>query len=553
MVLSTKWRPAPAADKEDRSVQAQAEMEPPDASGRDRLRQLPWHRILGSTGLILAVLFFILSLTAYLADQAVHRHAVLTWYDLNVYNDAGLITRQLPSILYTWELKVGVQFTYTPFAALVFAGGSFFPLVTLRWLMTISSLVAIPLTAWLTLGAMGRRGAGRLAAAAAVSALALWIQPVVKALFLGQIEPLLMLLVVWDLTRSDSRRWKGIGIGIAAGIKLVPLLFIPYLLLAGKVKQAAMATGAFVATVVVGFISLPGPSASYWLTGYFVRPGRTGSVHSLVNQSLLGTLARLYGTVAPAQPVWLPIALAVSAVGIVAGAMLARTGRPVHGWTLVGVTSVLVSPISWDHHWVWIVPVLALMAGLAFTARPIVKACLVLGIVLITGIMASWPWKYSGPRAFVPRRGLLGWFVKPPEVTQVTVVHGWQLLTWNLWVVIGIVVYLALVAAAIVTWRKRPRRRLAVVTQDKSPIDALLARADAVLRGGTLVGSGQPDKSSGSEHANARWSVGGNGEVSAARQGAAAANGEAGRDSKTGDNADTGTSRPTATAPRPAR
>jgi hypothetical protein len=127
------------------------------------------------------------------------------------------------------------------------------------------------------------------------------------------------------------------------------------------------------------------------------------------------------------------------------------------------------------------------------------------------------------------------------------------LLTWNLWVVIGIVVYLALVAAAIVTWPKRPRRQLAVVTQDKSPIDALLARADAVLRGGTLVGSGQPDKSSGSEHANARWSVGGNGEVSVARQGAAAANGEAGRDSKTGDNADTGTSRPTATAPRPAR
>jgi hypothetical protein len=321
------------------------------------------------------------------------------------------------------------------------------------------------------------------------------------------------------------------------------------------VKQAAMATGAFVATVVAGFISLPGPSASYWLTGYFVRPGRTGSVHSLVNQSLLGSLARLYGTVAPAQPVWLPIALAVSAVGIVGGAMLARTGRPVHGWTLVGVTSVLVSPISWDHHWVWVVPVLALMAGLAFTARPIVKACYVLGIVIIAAIMGSWPWKYSGPRAFVPRRGLLGWFVKPPEVTQVTVVHGWQLLTWNLWVVIGMVVYLALVAAAIVTWLKRPRRQITVVTQDKSPIDALLARADAVLRGGSLVGSGVPgqqDKSSESGGANATWSVGSNGEVTGAGQGVAGDNDEAGPDSNTGDNTDTA-SRPAAKAPRPAR
>ena len=504
-------------------MQAQAEMEPTDAAGR--VRQPAWHRLLGSTGLILAALFFLLSLTAYLADQAVHRHAVLTWYDLNVYNDAGLITRQLPSILYTWELKVGVQFTYTPFAALVFAAGSLLPLVTLRWLMTVASLAAIPLTAWLTLGGMGRRGAGRAAAALAVSALALWIQPVVKALYLGQIEPLLMLLVVWDLTRKDSRRWKGIGIGIAAGIKLVPLLFIPYLLLAGKVRQAAIATGAFIATVVVGFISLPGPSASYWLTGYFVRPGRTGSVHSLVNQSLLGSLARLYGTVAPAQPVWLPVALIVAAGGVVAGAMLARTGRPVQGWTLVGITSVLVSPISWDHHWVWVVPVLALMAGLIFKARPVVKVCYVVGIVLIAGIMGSWPWKYSGPLAYVPRRGLLGWFVKPPEVTQITVVHGWQLLTWNLWVVIGLVVYLALVAAAVVTWRKRPRRKVPLVTVEKSPIDALLARADAVLRG----------------------------EISGAGQAAAAANGEVSGPRPTTAEADAGASRPTATGPRPAR
>jgi alpha-1,2-mannosyltransferase len=487
-------------------VQAQAEKGPMTAAGRDRPRQPPWHRILGSAGLILAALFFLLALTAFLVDQAVHRHAVLTWYDLNVYNDAGLITRQLPSILYTWELKVGVQFTYTPFAALTFAGGSLFPIVVLRWIMTIASLAAIPLTAWLTLGGMGKRGTGRAAAALAVSALALWIQPVVKAMFLGQIEPLLMLLVVWDLTRKDSRQWKGIGIGIAAGIKLVPLLFIPYLLLAGKVRQAAIATGAFVATVVIGFIALPGPSASYWLTGYFMRPGRTGSVHSLVNQSLLGALARLYGTVAPAQPAWVPIALVVAGGGLVAGAMLSRTGRPVEGWTLVGITSVLVSPISWDHHWVWVVPVLGVLAGLAFNARPVIKAAWILAVVLISGIMGAWPWRYSGPKAFVPRRGLLGWFVKPPEVTQIMVVHGWQLLTWNLWVVIGLVIYLAFVAEAIIAWRKRPRRQISIVTP-QSTIDALLARADAVLRGsGTLVGSGQPgksDKSTGSTEASA--------------------------------------------------
>ena len=439
-------------------MQAQAERVKADGHGRSVPRQVPWHRLISAAWKVLAVALLALSLAAYLADQAIHRHALLTWYDLNVYNDAGLITRQLPSILYLWELKVGVQFTYTPFAALIFAGGSFLPITALRWLMTGTGIAAIPLTAWLTLGGLGRRGTSRLAVAAAVSAVALWTEPVVKALYLGQIEPLLMLLVVWDLTRPDSRRLKGMGIGIAAGIKLVPLIFIPYLLLARKFRQAALAAGTFYATAVIGFLMLPGPSASYWLTGYFFRPGRTGSVHSLVNQSLLGVLARLYGSVGPAQGAWVPLALAVAIGGLVGGAMLSRTGRPVQGWVLVGVTSVLVSPISWDHHWVWIVPFLALLAGLAMKARPLARICYVMTIVVVAGIIGSWPWRYSGPRAYVPRRGILGWFVKPPEVTQIKVVHGWQLLSWNLWVAVGSVVYLALVVTAIVAWRKRPRQ-----------------------------------------------------------------------------------------------
>jgi alpha-1,2-mannosyltransferase len=406
---------------------------------------------------VLAALLFLLSLTAYLVDQAVHKHVVLSWYDLNVYNDAGLITRQLPAILYTWELKVGIQFTYTPFAALIFAGGSMLKFSTLRWIMTSTSLAAIPLTAWLTLGGMGKRGAGRLAATLAVSALALWIEPVTKAMFLGQIEPLLMLLVVWDVTRSDERRWKGVGIGLAAGIKLVPLIFIPYLLLSGKVRQAGVATASFAATVLVGFLALPGPSGSYWLTGYFMRPGRTGSVHSLVNQSLLGFIARLYGTVGPAQGVWLPLALAVAIVGVVGGAMLSRSGRPVPGWILVGITSVLVSPISWDHHWVWIVPVMAMLAGLTMSARPLAKTGYVVAILALAGVLGAWPWRYSGPHAWVPARGLLGWFIKPPQITLVHAVHGWQLLTWNLWIAVGSVIYLTLATRAVVVWRQRRR------------------------------------------------------------------------------------------------
>ncbi|HVB43478.1 MAG TPA: glycosyltransferase 87 family protein [Streptosporangiaceae bacterium] len=430
--------------------------------------------------LIGAVLVFCAALAAYLTDVAAHRGGLLAWFDLNVYNDAGLITRQLPSYLYIWELSRTIKFTYTPFAAVVFAGGSFLPWAVLRWVMTIASLVSVPVTAWLTLGALGRRGASRAAAALAVGAVALWTEPVVKSLFLGQIEPLLLLLVVWDLTRDDRRRWKGVGIGIAAGIKLVPLLFIPYLLLAGRFRQAAVATATFAATFAIGFVVLPGPSASYWLTGYFIRPGRTGGVDSLVNQSLLGMIARQVGGGVYAEPFWLPVAVVVALGGVAAGAALNRAGKAVPGWVLVGITSVLVSPISWDHHWVWIVPMLAMLAGLAMTAFGRDRWAYLTAALVTAVVFGSWTAKYSGPDAFVPSRGLIGWFVQP-RGTEATNLHGWQLLSWNLFVVGGLVSYAVLVAGAWRAWRSQ-RGRPTAAPGLSSPVEALLARADAVLK-----------------------------------------------------------------------
>jgi len=448
--------------------------------------QVPWDRLLRLGALVLAALFFLTSLTAWLADQAIHYGQLLTWYDLNVYNDAGLITRQLPSILYTWQYATSVKFTYTPFAAIIFASQSFIPLTTLRWVMTGLSLLAIPLAAWLTLGAMGRRGIGRAGVALAIGGLALWTEPVLKSLQLGQIEPLLMLLIVWDLTRPATTRWQGVGVGIAAGIKLVPLIFIPYLLLSGKRRQAAVATVTFLGTVIVGFILLPRQSAFYWLTGYFTRPGRTGGVDSLVNQSLLAVVARLSGGASHAQAIWLPIALAVAVAGLLAGAALSRAGRPVHGMVLVGITSVLVSPISWDHHWVWIVPLLALLAGVALQRRGWARWCSFTLLIGTAAVYGAWPWWYTGDQAFVPERGLLAWAVPPPLIYQVTTLHGWQLLFWNLFVVAGTVAYLALVVFAFLAWRRRRRPASSPTAGSPSApgaIDALLARADEVLRG----------------------------------------------------------------------
>ena len=440
--------------------------------------------------LLLAAAFFLLALGAYFLDVRVHtRHHMLTWFDLGVYNDAGGLVRHTPGQLYTWRLAPSVKFTYTPFAGVLFAGTSMLAWPVLRWSMTILSLVAVPLTGWLTFGAMGWQGSRRAAASLAVGAAGLWTEPVQRALHLGQIEPALMLLVVWDLCQPDSRWWKGAGIGLAAGIKLVPLIFIPYLLLAGKWRQAAVAAAAFGVSAGIGFAALPKVSADYWLTGYFLRPGNTGSVGGPVNQSLLGFLTRIIGTLTAAHPVWLVVAVITGVLGLSAAALLHRSGWPVQGWVLCALTGVLVSPISWDHHWVWILPVLAVGVDWAYRARRDLRWTVLALTAAVWGLFGGWPGRFTGPWAFIPE-GLLGFFVnaypKPPPgrpaglpplhasaaalyrqvisspLQHVSLPHVWdlrgiQLLSWNLFVLAGMAIYAALTAAAVIAWRARRR------------------------------------------------------------------------------------------------
>src|ERR1041384_6233703 len=118
--------------------------------------------------------------------------------------------------------------------------------------MAGASLAALGLSVWLTLGALGWTGRRRLAGSLTVTAVALWTEPVQRTLPLGQVELLLMALVIGDLCLAGRRWWQGAGIGLAAGVKLVPLIFIPYLLLTRRFRQAAVATGTVVAPAGAG-------------------------------------------------------------------------------------------------------------------------------------------------------------------------------------------------------------------------------------------------------------------------------------------------------------
>jgi len=435
--------------------------------------------------LTVAALVCAISLAAYLADLQ-RPGQMLTWYDLNVYNHAGLITRSLPRQLYTWQLTAGIKFTYTPFASLVFAVGSLLPWVVLRWLMTAVSLAALAGTVWFTLGALGWQGRRRVTGMLALAAGALWLEPVQRALHLGQIELVLMVLIVWDLCQPDGRRWKGAGVGLAAGIKLVPLIFIPYLVLAGRLRQAAVAAVAFAATVLVGFAVLPQESVKWWLTGYFLHAGNVGDVGSLLNQSVYALIVRAAAGVKPATPVWLVLAVVIAAVGLTAAALLHRRGQPVAGWLTCALTGVLVSPISWDHHWVWAVPALVVLTDAALRRQGARRWVCWLLAAAVVAVYGDWPGRWTGPSALLPQ-GLLGFFGGSHSDHEKYHLHGLQVVSWNLYVLGG----LGLLALAVTAAARRGGHRELTQTRVTSAMSVTSATSvTPATRVGALSGRG---------------------------------------------------------------
>jgi Glycosyltransferase family 87 len=152
--------------------------------------------------------------------------------------------------------------------AVIFAGLSVLPMTALRWIMTLASLTALMTAVWITWRTLGhRRSPALLGATLLVTAVALWTEPVQKTLWFGQINLILMAMVVADLGQGDGRRWKGAGIGIATGIKFTPGIFIAYLILTRRFRAAAVAIAVFLLTIAVGFVALPHESGRFWGTG----------------------------------------------------------------------------------------------------------------------------------------------------------------------------------------------------------------------------------------------------------------------------------------------
>jgi alpha-1,2-mannosyltransferase len=288
-------------------------------------------------------------------------------------------------------------FIYPPFAALFFVPLTFVSehSVDILSLMAMcASLTYVVKRSLTCLGLNASRGLWGLTAL--VVAVCAWLEPIRLTAQLGQINLLILAIVVADFTGITGRKCPGVGIGIVAGIKLTPAIFIVFLLMIGRARAALVAMATFLATIILGFAVLPNDSMFYWIRRNFDDINRI-SRDPFANTSVHGLFLRLHY---PA-PLGTAVVVALGIMAVVVGAMAYRGGFAVLAIAVVGMASTAVSPFSWSHHWVWFVP---LVAHLGYRAYALGSALSAWAMWLLCALCGAWFVAFPGG---TPQAGVL--------------------------------------------------------------------------------------------------------------------------------------------------
>ncbi|XVV13884.1 glycosyltransferase 87 family protein [Actinoplanes sp. CA-131856] len=304
------------------------------------------------------------------------------FFDLGVYRGAVRYWLVGGGELYDY-LYQGTEygFTYPPFAALVFS-----PLALTSWPVAIAFSVALNaacvvlLLRWYLVPILRRHNWPLWTPAALVFLAVLVFEPARDTFSFGQVNLALLVLVCSDLRRTQ---WRGVGIGLAAAIKLTPAVFIGYLILTRQYRAAAVASGTAAGATVLAFLIAPGTSRRFW-TGALWDTDRVGNLAYVSNQSLRGVVARL-----DISSVWWLLAVAVILVIWWRGIRSVGTPRDdAAGFAMTGIVACLISPVTWVHHLVWLLPALFLLAGRASRRGLVVLAAVY--VVLSSSVVWLW-------------------------------------------------------------------------------------------------------------------------------------------------------------------
>jgi alpha-1,2-mannosyltransferase len=193
------------------------------------------------------------------------------------------------------------------------------------------------------------------------AALVLAMEPIRTTVGYGQVNTMLMALVVIDLLPGSPERPRripqGALIGLAAAIKLTPLLFVVFAVIIWKRRLAIVAAVSFGFFTLIGLLLQPSQSVAFW-TGLGKGEVNTAGPIYVGNQSVTGALTRWLAEDRTTIIAALLIGFAVAGLATLVAAWWWRRGEQVFAVGLVGLATCLASPLSWTHHHVWAVVLL---------------------------------------------------------------------------------------------------------------------------------------------------------------------------------------------------
>lgn len=298
-----------------------------------------------------------------LFDLQIYRSSLLFWLDGrgNLYD----YTQTVP-------INGDVGFTYPPFAAVVLTPIAWLSVDGMADVVRILTAVATAAMVFLMLRVRVKSGSWALLVGTVVgSGVAAFLSPIDESLGFGQINVILALLVALDVLYLGPKRskWAGVGIGLAMAIKLTPGIFLLALLLTRQWSVALRALAAAAAATALAVVIAPHDSWEFF-SSVLWQTDRVGFQENVSNQALSGMFARLASPGSLPTLWWLPAVAVVLVIGAVRVRKAAAAEDPLAVLALTGLVGLLVSPVSWIHHCVWIAPALLIIGWDVSSSRP---------------------------------------------------------------------------------------------------------------------------------------------------------------------------------------
>jgi alpha-1,2-mannosyltransferase len=291
---------------------------------------------------------------------------------------------------------IDLPFTYPPLAAIAFAPLALVPLPTAAAAINVVTCVLLVVSIWVVLTRMDvaqdwqvggaawvRRG---WLAAGAVAMGMKYLEPIQANFSFGQINVVLMTCVIADCVPRRTPWPRGILVGLAIALKLTPAVFLLFFVLRRDLRAVLAAVASFAVMTLLGFALAWKDSCEYW-TATVRHTDRIGDATLNTNQNAAGALARLGMGEGTHFALWTAACFAVLGLTVWAARRVLAAGEPTLALICVALFGLVVSPVSWSHHWVWGLPAVVVTAVLAYRRRDAALAlCSVAGAALM-----QWP------------------------------------------------------------------------------------------------------------------------------------------------------------------